>query len=787
MPYRDDNKYNHRNFVVTAEALPWQQIPGNSPEEKRDFLQKQIADLTAKGDYNAAQIYSLAMPEMPGSIRSSLPEELKDARKQYDLLVKEKQAAAEIVGAFQGDLGRIIERGLEILQQKYVPQLASYLPYQRKNDTHIDALKTVDDPGHIDEVRKVIAQDREAALGQMRARFLNLKEQLVAMYQIDDVEFVHLLGATTIKGYDKVGGGDIGSFTSQRVPNANDQKTIFNMIKSVVADINNKNQTAIGKVWSGLDTSEAAKKLWPTPQPLTKENVLSALGFVESRFPRQPSDYFEHDGKKTENKELFDNPANIERLKSIIDGGFMDGNGLALITNISARSEDFNTFCERVLFWVYRTYCGKSKPEFAALLTKIGYDHLIDKIYKEQAIPDPNPEYKSMGLNFRSGEEKLIVEVLRNEFGLQAVAYPLEIPVPQGCPTNSQMFVVDFLIPCDVLVGMDDNGHPQIQRQMVFVGEYFGFDSSKELEIPDGEVWTLPDGNVATTTEGDVTTELRGGAKTTIGEKYRVRTEWKKMVETAVAELTGNKAIHLTKKDLFNASRKNLMSQLDALSIVYNSEKCPVDDNSCAVALHTMVDHLRDGCDDPNCAARAYVHGSEYSTLVPAVSPIEAYILSALTDLKIRHAFVPAITFAEKNDYNRETLWSYLRYRNELVAQMKTLQDQYTQQMRQGNVAGPEMNELRKSILVLRKQYNNLSESPAASIYQQFQAKIDGDKGYKMREQSLSKLLEAHRNNSLNLSPLEIKQRVVRITRGVNEVTANRFNLNKFVAGSSVS
>jgi hypothetical protein len=346
------------------------------------------------------------------------------------------------------------------------------------------------------------------------------------------------------------------------------------------------------------------------------------------------------------------------------------------------------------------------------------------------------------------------------------------------------MFVVDFLIPCSVLAGMDENGHPTVQNQVVFVGEYFGFDSRKELEIPEGEVWTLPDGSIAKDSK-DV--ELRGGAKTTVGDKYRVRTEWKKMVETAVAEMTGNKAIHLSRRDLNDVSRRNLMGQLDALSIVYNSNKCPIDDSSCAVALKTMIQHLREGCNDPACPARAYVLDSDYNTSVPVVDPMEAYILSALTELKMRHAFVPAVTFAQNNAYNRETLWSYIKYRQTLMAQMEQTQVEYKQAVEAG-LNPLQLSDITRKILALRQQYNNLADSPAAAIYEQFQKKIQGDASYQRRESGLLMLLQAVREKTLDMSPAELQRRVKTIIRGIalSERKA-AFNWNRHVAGSTAS
>ena len=774
--FRAENKsYNHRRQVI-AEAITWSNVPGETPEQKKLFLQQQIADLAATGKYTIEQIYSIVMPNMPTSILYSLPEEVRDQRKQFELLIKEQQAAADVLEAFNGDVGEIIARAVEIFQQQYVPQLASFLPPQRKNESHIQALKSVQKPEHLEQVRKFIQQDRDNALNQIRTRILAARNQLQSQYQIDDVEFIHLLWTESIKSYDNVGHG---GFT-EKVPNPEDQKTVFNIIKSINVDINNKNKTNLGVIWSGIDTSQEARNLWPTPQPFSKGAVLKELGFSEEKFPRKPSDYFVKDGKEANTAEIFNNPENIQRLKDILEG-FMDGNGLGLIFNDGSRMDDFNTYPEKVLFWVWSSYCGRSKQVFASLLTEIGYEHLIENIYKQQAIPDP--DYKSMGLNFRSAQEKLIVGVLRQEFGLQAVSYPLEIPVPQGCPTNSQVFVVDFLIPCDVLVGMDEEGHPVVERQVVFVGEYFGFDSSKELEIPEGEVWTMPDGSVATTNQDGQDVELRGGVKTTVGQKYKLRTEWKKMVETAVAEITGNKALHLSRNDLFEASRRKLMSQLDALGIVYNSEKCPANDKTCAVAMHTMIAHLQSGCTKPDCQSRNYVNDSNQAPQIKPVDPIEAYILSAFTDLKMKYAFLPSVTFSDDNRYNRETLWSYIQHRNQLFDSMKALQEKY-QALYQEQGESQEVRDVRREIATIRRQYNNLNESPAGEIYNQFQAKINNDISYQRRSESLTKLLEASRNGTLELTPSELRDKIKIILGGQNIAKkTSSFNWKAYVAG----
>ncbi|MEI5579507.1 hypothetical protein, partial [Streptomyces brasiliscabiei] len=79
--------------------------------------------------------------------------------------------------------------------------------------------------------------------------------------------------------------------------------------------------------------------------------------------------------------------------------------------------------------------------------------------------------------------------------------------------------------------------HPKV----IFVGEYFGFDFSKEIQIPNGQIWTTPDGNVATCLDDEgKPVEMTSGNTITYGQRYKLASEWKRMGETFVAHATGN-------------------------------------------------------------------------------------------------------------------------------------------------------------------------------------------------------------------------------------------------------
>lgn len=72
-----------------------------------------------------------------------------------------------------------------------------------------------------------------------------------------------------------------------------------------------------------------------------------------------------------------------------------------------------------------------------------------DQISAKGMAPDSN--YEDLRLITRSSEEAKIIQILRNEFGIDAIPYQVLVPVPVDCPTNENSFDIDFMIYVDVL------------------------------------------------------------------------------------------------------------------------------------------------------------------------------------------------------------------------------------------------------------------------------------------------------------------------------------------------
>lgn len=209
---------------------------------------------------------------------------------------------------------------------------------------------------------------------------------------------------------------------------------------------------------------------------------------------------------------------------------------------INESSDDKNARPLRQIFGYY--FKDKNRNEFAKVLEFAGkptlakefkdIDEKIDDIFygkKQKSKRELDKDYAEFDLYTLSQAERDILAAFRS-FGLTPV--PTEIKMPslnQDKKGQNIPFYCDFLLPCDVFEGFDENGVPRIKRQVMFIGEYFGY----------------------------------------FGAKYEAKTEVKETLEPIQALMTGNDVIFISKKD-FAAGDKplKLQNQLEAKHIIFD-------------------------------------------------------------------------------------------------------------------------------------------------------------------------------------------------------------------------
>ena len=397
------------------------------------------------------------------------------------------------------------------------------------------------------------------------------------------------------------------------------------------------------------------------------------------------------------------------------------------------------------------------------------------------AYEKPEDErYKEFDLKFLSNEEMNMCKVLRELYNLDPIPFPVKIPCPVDNPTSTDRFEIDFLLPCDVLVGFeeeetfsapDQNGEvqsriirkPIIERRVMFIGEYFGIRYTMDKKIEDkGRPWVRPSGTLPIY---EYPKAKNGPARyicAPIGpcrelEFYKLKTEWKMFTTDIIADMLGTRSLSLDDTDLDYPS--NLMKKLDAANIIYKSTECRENvgckamkmiEANCTPTTElrkiTDIDAIKEYFDD---------HTNRCIKLIDC----------AIVNIKLSEGLVQAKTdFVSKdksaepgfynNGFNRQAMWNH-------QTRMKELRERESFLSQQLAVKGDEVT--RKKLEDIRSEIKELYSS---SLYE-FKLHVDqtlssGKVGRKISDlEELKKLIES---GKLRPSFSELRGLIVNIT-----------------------
>jgi hypothetical protein len=242
-------------------------------------------------------------------------------------------------------------------------------------------------------------------------------------------------------------------------------------------------------------------------------------------------------------------PAIINYTKSVLQSNnITDDEAGALMLADYASSNEHND----VRMLVNDYYAKAGRQYFHDLLALVGFPNLAEEFSK---IPDKQLNFrenfgkrptakvkedevfgKDYGLETRSEAERQILSIFR-AVDLQPIPAEIKMPstkVKKGTKDINTEFMCDFLLPCEVLRGWNKDGSPNIESQVVFVGEYFGW----------------------------------------YGSDYESKTSMKEELEPFQAVLSGNDVIFISKDDFAaGGNALKLINQLEAKSIIFKGGK----------------------------------------------------------------------------------------------------------------------------------------------------------------------------------------------------------------------
>jgi hypothetical protein len=244
----------------------------------------------------------------------------------------------------------------------------------------------------------------------------------------------------------------------------------------------------------------------------------------------------------------------------------------------------------RTIFNYY--FAKEGRGEFENLLTLSGFPNLSEEFKKidenisysthgkrksSEVLGDE--VFKDYGLETRSKAEREILSIFR-KVNLQPIPTEIKMPstkVNAKSGVNTE-FLCDFLLPCEVFMGFDDQGNPIIRSQVIFVGEYFGY----------------------------------------FGQEYKDKTAMKEELEPVQALMTGNDVIFISSEDFASGDNPmKLINQLESKHIIF-------DGGSAKKTIEKWLSEGNQGRTD-------------VSERIEKLSPEQAFLRSAMLQLQMHY------------------------------------------------------------------------------------------------------------------------------------------------------
>ncbi len=547
---------------------------------------------------------------------------------------------------------------------------------------------------------------------------------------------------------------------------------LFSIVKNagLLSEVKSETPTVIRQ--AGFKNPELRGKFYqiffPENDPNTGLPFLSEseIRYIDENFPGQrPRDIpftidRRMDAIKRSQMNLKERYA-LDRLYEFIQEGY-DGPGLGKLIHTDSLALDQAGL--GIQFY-YRSVSKYNLTEFRNDLRKIGLLDLYEALASSNHYPDPN--YDSLGLTTRSTEEAKIIEILRKEFGIDAIPYQVLVPIPTDCPTNANNFDIDFMVYVDVLEYIDPiTFQPVIKPKVMFVGEYFGYDSDSPKTIVDrGKPWVDPDGNVYTPpdkiskTTGQVLKTfdpIVPGAKVREGDVYKLKTLWKKRTYSTLAHLVGTEALSFDEEDLkipFNS----IAQKLDEKSIIYTYSGCNTSNNFCKAKkmIENSVDfELQANLDNP-----------EYSKMIVNDDKRKCIraIDSAILHYKLQNALKQARQeFIGKAGFDRQTIKEHHDY----VQSIKNNIDNGSRIILSPNASQEQKISAQRMIEANQRDLITLENSPLRT----FKTRIDeilAEKQHAEKLQQFEELKNAIESGRISSDLSELRRFLTEIDEGI--------------------
>lgn len=574
-----------------------------------------------------------------------------------------------------------------------------------------------------------------------------------------------------------------------------DINEVFRKINLLKQEARNKTLQPWNKVLSQhQDTPELEKWKripyqpisWDLTSILEREQIIISIKMEDADVPSPEKiapqkrghyeliyDYFYPEDNQIENprqyaldklRELVENGYDSHKICYPLGMNFIKRDGVTYRVNTSGLAED-KVGSKIKGYFTHWKLCNRNLNQFKKDLEEAGcgqVNYFIDSC-ADKALDERYPEFN---FTYDSGEEQVIINLLRNDYKLDPIPFPVAVPCPTDNPTSLSIFQIDFLLPCDVLEYCVD-GEPVIKSSVIFIGEYYGYSGGKTLNPKDyGKPFVNPDGSEPWYEDAkkEKLELVQTGNDVTFAAFYKFKTSWKMFTYEALADMLGTSSLAFEESDTRDKTGKKIMQKLDANRIIYNSDKCHPN-YGCGMLRE--MEMFAPGSE----ITQKYLSTNHHSEVYESEKNRSLRILEcAIIKLKFSEfGFAKAVQqYSGSGGWNRETLYS-----NKLLREFHQLEIKRSQESIRGLLArGTTLSDADSSarqnrIKQLQDQISSnheslmeLEHSPLKEFKIYFENLLDATE-ISEKLAALEQLKYEIENNTISISLEELKNKIV--------------------------
>jgi hypothetical protein len=777
---------NFRFSALNTKSLSPNSIPGETLDDKIEWLQShldtELGQMFASGELTRADLYRMQFGIKPKKEEAtSISEVLEPYRKTIEDLrasVSQLQRSANATGSPEQAIEQIIALLLKRKNEVVVPQMAVFYKSNKRTEEVFTPLLSVQESEQVNTVQKFIAEEITKKKLEVKAQFLEMAEYIKKT--CPGITFDEILAmlkkspgnneksiekAYRIIGLQQTGTSVMDRFSMAQLMDIAGEIKRFKAGMVALSQHGTRPWNAILAMNPNMPGIDKWQELVVEPMKWSAIPILRSVGVDFSRSVSSPKEYFEPE--VDDSGEPFASPQDalkykISQLRLAVLDGYDNEHILPLVNRVTEKNDfglnvpinpELPDNASALIRYYFTQICKLVRESFVNDLDAAGLSY-VSEIINGSISSIPDKRYGDLNLTMLSGEESSMVDLLRNDFKLDALPLPISMKTPIGCPTNNS-FKIDFALPCDMLESFDGNsGEPIIKRKVVLVGEYFGWSGGESKPAPwDPDIdWSTPDGSPAMHEGEDGMQAIVPGADVKSRDMYKLRTDWKIFTQNILGHMLGTAALHFDKNDLQNP--ENVAKKLNIKRIFYHFNK---NENACSAA-NDVNKHLRINCVNPSeCPGAEFSDTTVYSKKFD--DPIEMqinFIDSSIMRIKISEGLKTTMSeYDGPGNFDRRTGYAHLNYIEQLEAEKLALLEDINPQ----NLA--RLNEITIKI-------RTMEESPLYGFKQAFEATLQSE-NFAKKFEALERLKSDIISKRITLDLAQLRVEVGKIKQGYIE------------------